>query len=374
MCPRWRMPSENIDGRPAPEGRVRPRRSDRVAGIRQVGDRTPGPRHRSVCAAASGRRPPKTWPGAAGSAGIERGWPCARGRPRERRGQGGRRARVRWSMAALRCRALWPWNIFAGLDHGAVILPTVTGSLAAHWGYVEVQTPTMTAAGGAPVADRAPVLVVQPCPSRRRRTRRPGAARRGPGGAAPGRRTGSRSWVGAACPSVPARYGRAAAPASPATRTHRVAGLAGAAARPDLAGTLGGQRRRDPGSSLDGPAVRPVLARPGAAPPGPRLAAPGRRVRRRLEGQAQTRDQDGRPIGNRATARSQLLIVRAFYLDIAQWAAEDPSRWAEYTAPCPVKASECSMAKERKHRKAAMDQRTRARLPALPALVRTADL
>ena len=31
------------------------------------------------------------------------------------------------------------------------------------------------------------------------------------------------------------------------------------------------------------------------------------------------------------------------------------------------------MDKERKHRKAAMDQRTRARLPVLPALARTAD-
>lgn len=87
----------------------------------------------------------------------------------------------------------------------------------------------------------------------------------------------------------------------------------------------------------------------------------------------QVRDPDGRLVGERATARSQLLLVRAFYLDIAQWAAEDPSRWAEHAVPCPIKASECSMDKERKHLKAAMDQRTRARLPVLPALVRTAD-
>ena len=86
----------------------------------------------------------------------------------------------------------------------------------------------------------------------------------------------------------------------------------------------------------------------------------------------QVRDQDGRVLGDRATARSQLLIVRAFYLDIARWAAEDPSRWARWAAPCPIKASECSMDKERKRVKAAMDQRTRARLPVLPALVRTA--
>jgi len=87
----------------------------------------------------------------------------------------------------------------------------------------------------------------------------------------------------------------------------------------------------------------------------------------------QVRDHDGRLVGDRATVRSQLLIVRAFYLDIARWAAEDPSRWARWATPCPVKASECSMEKERKHRKAAMDQRTRARLPVLPALVRTAE-
>ena len=87
----------------------------------------------------------------------------------------------------------------------------------------------------------------------------------------------------------------------------------------------------------------------------------------------QVTDRGGRRVGDRANVRSQLLTVRAFYLDIAQWAAEDPSRWAEHAMPCPVRASECSMAKERKHRKAAMDQRTRVRLPVLPALVRTAD-
>lgn len=87
----------------------------------------------------------------------------------------------------------------------------------------------------------------------------------------------------------------------------------------------------------------------------------------------QVRDLGGRPVGDRASARGQLLLVRAFYLDIARWAAEDPSRWAKWTAPCPIKASECSLAKERKHLKAAMDQRTRMRLPILPALVRTAE-
>jgi integrase len=86
----------------------------------------------------------------------------------------------------------------------------------------------------------------------------------------------------------------------------------------------------------------------------------------------QVRDQDGSPVGDRASARSQLLRIRAFYLDIARWAAEEPARWAKLTAPCPIKASECSLSRERKRLKAAMDQRTRVRLPVLPALVRTA--
>ncbi len=84
-------------------------------------------------------------------------------------------------------------------------------------------------------------------------------------------------------------------------------------------------------------------------------------------------DKHGNPVGKRASPRSHLLKVRAFYQDIARWAAEDPSRWAAWVAPCPIKASECSLFKETKQRKAAMDQRTRARLPVLPALVRTAE-
>ena len=84
-------------------------------------------------------------------------------------------------------------------------------------------------------------------------------------------------------------------------------------------------------------------------------------------------DKHGNPVGKRASPRSHLLKVRAFYQDIARWAAEDPGRWAAWVAPCPIKASECSLFKETKQRKAAMDQRTRARLPVLPALVGTAE-
>lgn len=64
-----------------------------------------------------------------------------------------------------------------------------------------------------------------------------------------------------------------------------------------------------------------------------------------------------------------LNTVRAFYLDIAQWAAEDPSRWAQWAFPCPVRADDIQSRKERSHRKSRMDQRTRERIPVLPVLI-----
>jgi Phage integrase family len=75
----------------------------------------------------------------------------------------------------------------------------------------------------------------------------------------------------------------------------------------------------------------------------------------------------------RLNAKEELLRVRAFYLDIAQWAAEEPARWGRWAVPCPIGDAEIGRAKERKHRKSRMDQRTRERLPVLPVLVRTAN-
>ncbi|WP_199745496.1 site-specific integrase [Amycolatopsis sp. WAC 04182] len=69
---------------------------------------------------------------------------------------------------------------------------------------------------------------------------------------------------------------------------------------------------------------------------------------------------------------NQLGFVRAFYLDIAQWALEDPARWAPWAAPSPVSSNEITYTKHLHHRKARMDQRTRERVPVLPALVRVA--
>ena len=84
---------------------------------------------------------------------------------------------------------------------------------------------------------------------------------------------------------------------------------------------------------------------------------------------------DGRPTmisSPRLNSKDELLRVRAFYLDIAQWATEEPARWAQWAVPCPVSDAEISRAKDLRRRKARMDQRTRERLPVLPVLVRTA--
>jgi hypothetical protein len=43
--------------------------------------------------------------------------------------------------------------------------------------------------------------------------------------------------------------------------------------------------------------------------------------------------------------RQCLTPVRAFYLDLSQWAIEDPGRWAQWAAPCPVGQEEISQRK-----------------------------
>jgi integrase len=75
----------------------------------------------------------------------------------------------------------------------------------------------------------------------------------------------------------------------------------------------------------------------------------------------------------RNSAAGALSTVRAFYLDIAQWALEEPARWGPWAAPCPIKETELSIKKEKQAVKARMDQRTRERLPVLPTLIRTAN-
>ncbi len=82
------------------------------------------------------------------------------------------------------------------------------------------------------------------------------------------------------------------------------------------------------------------------------------------------RDAAGQPVRPRINYRSELVFVRAFYEDIARWAADDPARWAPWVAPCPIKAAECTQKKFKSRVKSRMDQRTRTQLPLLPALLR----
>jgi hypothetical protein len=75
----------------------------------------------------------------------------------------------------------------------------------------------------------------------------------------------------------------------------------------------------------------------------------------------------------RISYRQCLTPVRAFYLDLAQWAIEEPGRWAAWAVPCPVGAEEINQRKAARHRKSRMDARTRERLPVLPVLVQAVD-
>ncbi|MDX3526964.1 hypothetical protein P1P75_11075 [Streptomyces sp. ID05-39B] len=63
----------------------------------------------------------------------------------------------------------------------------------------------------------------------------------------------------------------------------------------------------------------------------------------------------------RASYASLLGYVRAFYLDISQWALEEPTRWGPWAAPSPISGNEITYKKDIRRRKARMDQRTRER-------------
>jgi Phage integrase family len=77
---------------------------------------------------------------------------------------------------------------------------------------------------------------------------------------------------------------------------------------------------------------------------------------------------------SRVNAFDHLVTVRAFYLDLAQWAADDPARWGPWAAPCPVRDTDIAQrSKERSRRKSRMDQRTRERIPVLLVLLATVD-
>jgi hypothetical protein len=35
-----------------------------------------------------------------------------------------------------------------------------------------------------------------------------------------------------------------------------------------------------------------------------------------------------------------LMTVRAFYLDLAHWALDEPSRWGPWAVPCPIRGEQ----------------------------------
>jgi hypothetical protein len=73
--------------------------------------------------------------------------------------------------------------------------------------------------------------------------------------------------------------------------------------------------------------------------------------------------------------RFEILIrVRAFYLDLQEWALDDPSGWAEWAVRSPVRRRDIvGFGKQKKVTTARIHQRTRERLPHLPVLVETAE-
>ncbi len=98
--------------------------------------------------------------------------------------------------------------------------------------------------------------------------------------------------------------------------------------------------------------------------------------KRRLRTKTTTALRDGRLVeveSERLGYIDALASIRAFYLDLAEWALEDPARWGPWVAPCPISQEDLSRRKLFRHRKARMDSRTRERLPVLPILVETTN-
>jgi Phage integrase family len=76
---------------------------------------------------------------------------------------------------------------------------------------------------------------------------------------------------------------------------------------------------------------------------------------------------DGRP---RKDVADLFLVVRSFYLDLAQWAGADPARWGRYVCPSPISAADLRAHRRAVlHRQARIHERIRTLLPVLPRLL-----
>ena len=68
-----------------------------------------------------------------------------------------------------------------------------------------------------------------------------------------------------------------------------------------------------------------------------------------------------------------IVHVRAFYLDLAEWALSEPERWGAWAAPCPIQAHELKgQQKIARRATARLHARTRTLAPLLPVLAQSA--
>lgn len=80
---------------------------------------------------------------------------------------------------------------------------------------------------------------------------------------------------------------------------------------------------------------------------------------------------DGKP---RRGAQMICFSVRAFYLDLQQWALQDPARWGRWVATSPIGEADLrGYNKTANQRRARMQDRTRSLVPVLPRLVAAAE-
>lgn len=76
---------------------------------------------------------------------------------------------------------------------------------------------------------------------------------------------------------------------------------------------------------------------------------------------------DGKP---RIGQDGIVIMIRSFYFDLHTWAVDEPERWAQWVAPCPIPPSELrGLGRRRRQVNERSADRTRVRQPLLPVLV-----
>ena len=77
--------------------------------------------------------------------------------------------------------------------------------------------------------------------------------------------------------------------------------------------------------------------------------------KKRLQTRTVRTSGDGEQVIRRETADDIMMTIRAFYLDLGQWALDEPARWAPWAVPCPVRGSDIQLQKRKSRTKARMD-------------------